>query len=292
MIRLPHSSLYELTARLQAKNSARLAQAEEVASTGRRINRPSDAPADLFEVHQVSAAMQDQEVWKTNAESATGELDAMDAALADAAGIIVRARELAVAMASETASQEGRSAAALEVRGLQQSMATAANATFNDRYLFSGTAWTTVPFDTLGTYSGSTAEPSTQVAESRWVKTGLDGSAVFNGAADIFGTLEALAVALEANDPTAVGATLTDLETSTSMISDARAEVGAETIAASDAIDNAETLGTLFNSRLAELINADPVEAYTTLAELRTAYDATLQVAGSASTRSLLDYLS
>lgn len=292
MIRLPHSSIYELTARLQAKNSSRLALAEEVASTGRRINRPSDAPSDLFEVHQVSAAMQDQEAYKANAESATGELDAMDAALADAESIILRAREIAVAMASETASQEGRSAGALEVRGLQESMATAANATFNDRYLFAGTAWTTIPFDTAGTYSGTTAEPTTQVADSRWVKTGLDGSAVFTGAVDIFATLEALAVALEANDPTAVGATLTDLDSSTSALTDARAEVGAETIAASDAVDNAETLGTLFNNRLAELIDADPVEAYSTLAELRTAYDATLQVAGSASTRSLLDYLS
>ena len=291
MIRLPHSSIYELTARVQAKNASRLALAEEQALTGLRINRPSDAPADLFEVHHLSAALADQAGWKANAESATGELNAMDSALEDAAGIILRARELAVAMASETASAEGRSAAALALRGLQESMATAANATFNDRYLFAGTAWTTQPFDTTGAYSGSTAEPSTQVAESRWVKTGFDGSAVFNGAVDIFATLEALAVALEADDPTAVQATLTDLDTSISMLADARSEVGAETIAASDAIDNAESLGTLFNSRLADLINVDPVAAYTKLAELRAAYDATLQVAASASTRSLLDYL-
>lgn len=292
MIRLPHSSIYDLTARLQATNSARLGAAEEQAATGRRINRPSDAPSDLFEVHQISAAMADQDEWKQNAESATGELDGMDSALGQATDVILRAREIAVAMASGTASAEGRSAAALEVRGLQESLATAANATFNDRYLFAGTAWDTRPFDTTGAYAGSTAEPSTQVAESRWVKTGMDGSSVFNGAADIFGTLEALAVALEANDPAAVGATLTDLDTSTSMLSDARAEVGAETRAAADAVDNAESLGALFNNRLLQLINVDPATAYSTLAELRNAYDATLQVAGSASTRSLLDYLS
>ncbi len=292
MIRLPRSSLYDLTARLQGANSVRLGAAEEQASSGRRINRPSDAPADLFEVHQLSAAIGDQDTWKQNAESATGELDGMDAALDQAGTIIVRAREIAVAMASDTASAEARSAAALEVRGLQQSMVTAANTRFNDRYLFAGTAYDTPPFDATGTYAGSTAEPTTQVAESRWVKTGLDGSAVFNGAADIFGTLEALAVALEANNAPAVGTTLTDLDASTTMLTDARAEVGAETRAASDAIDNAESLGTVFNSRLAQLINVDPVSAYTRLAELRTAYDATLRVAGSATSRSLLDYLS
>ncbi len=292
MIRLPRSSIYDLTARLQAANSVRLGTAEEQASTGRRINRPSDAPSDLFEVHQLNAAMAEQDSWKSNADSATGELNAMDTALGQANDIIVRAREIAVDMASDPKSLEDRAAAAKEVRGLQESMATAANATFNDRYLFAGTAFTTVPFDTAGTYSGSTSEPSTQVAESRWVKTGLDGSSVFNGAADIFGTLEALATALEANDASATQATLTDLDTSTTMLSDARAGVGAETRAASDALDNAESLSTLFDSRLSQLINADPATAYTKLAEVRNAYDATLKVAGSATTRTLLDYLS
>lgn len=292
MIRLPHSSIYDLTARLLAANSVKLGVAEEQAATGRRINRPSDAPADLAEVHQLSAAMADQEGYQSNADSAVGELDAMDSALGQAGDIVVRAREIAVAMASDSASADDRAAAAVEVRGLQESMATAANATFNDRYLFAGTAFTTQPFDTTGAYAGSTAEPSTQVADSRWVKTGLDGSAVFTGAADIFGTLEALAVALEANDPSAVQTTLTDLETSTDMLTDARAEVGAETNAALDAVDNAESLAAMFDSRLGQLINVDPATAYSKLAELRNAYEATLQVAGSASSRSLLDYLS
>lgn len=292
MIRMPHSSLYSMTARLLAKNSARLAQAEEQASSGLRINRPSDAPSDLFEVHQLSAQIADQASWTSNADSATGNLNAMDEALGHASDLILRAREIAIAMASETAGTEARSGAAIEVRDLQDALAAAANSTFNDRYLFAGNAWKTKPFDTTGAYSGSIAEPSTQVGDARTVRTGFDGSRVFNGAADIFATLEALALALEADDAAAVGVTLTDLETSSSMLSDVRSEVGAETLAASDAAESMESLGTLFNSRLAELINVDPATAYLKLSELRTAYDATLQVAGSASTRSLLDYLS
>ena len=128
MIRLPRSSLYALTSRLQATNSSRLGTAEEQASTGRRINRPSDASADLFEAHQLSAAMSEQDAWHANAESAAGELDGMDSALAQASDIIVRAREIAVQMSSESWNAADRTAAAKEVRGLQESMATAANA--------------------------------------------------------------------------------------------------------------------------------------------------------------------
>jgi flagellar hook-associated protein 3 FlgL len=292
MIRIPRGSLYGLTTRLQATNSARLAAAEERAATGRRINRPSDAPEDLHEVHQMDSAVADQAVYKGNAESTTSLLDGMDNALGRASDIIIRARELAVAMASETASQDGRTIAAIEVRGLKATMVDAANSSFNGRYLFAGEAWNTAPFDSLGTYSGSTVEPDTRVGDSRWVRSGMDGSAVFNGTADIFGTLEALAVALEANDPTAVGVTLSALDDSTVALNNARGEVGADTVAAEDAVVNSESLNVLFTKRLSDLVTADPVEAYSSLTELRNTYEATLQVAGSASTRTLLDYLS
>jgi flagellin-like hook-associated protein FlgL len=120
----------------------------------------------------------------------------------------------------------------------------------------------------------------------------MDGSAVFNGTADIFGTLEALAVALETNDPVAVGVTLSALDDSTVALNNARGEVGADTVAAEDAVVNSESLNVLFSKRLSDLVTADPIEAYSSLTELRNTYEATLQVAGSASTRTLLDYLS
>ena len=292
MIRIPRGSLYGLTTRLQATNSARLAAAEERAATGRRINRPSDAPEDLHEVHQMDSAVADQAVYKDNAESTTSLLDGMDNALGRASDIILRARELAVAMASETASQDGRTIAAIEVRGLKATMVDAANSSFNGRHLFAGEAWGTAPFDSLGTYTGSTVEPDTRVGDARWVRSGMDGSAVFNGTADIFGTLEALAVALETNDPVAVGVTLSALDDSTVALNNARGEVGADTVAAEDAVVNSESLNVLFSKRLSDLVTADPIEAYSSLTELRNTYEATLQVAGSASTRTLLDYLS
>ena len=292
MIRIPRGSLYALTTRLQATNSARLAAAEERAATGRRINRPSDAPEDLHEVHQMDSAVADQEVWKENAESTTSLLDGMDSALGRASDIIIRARELAVAMASETASQDGRTIAAIEVRGLKATMVDAANSSFNGRYLFAGEAWGTIPFDDLGVYSGSTNEPDTRIGDTRWVRSGMDGSAVFNGTADIFGALEALAGALEANDPVAVGVTLTALDDSTVALSNARGEVGTDTVSAEDAVVNSEGLSVLFSKRLSDLVTADPIEAYSTLTQLRNTYEATMQVAGSASTRTLLDYLS
>ena len=46
------------------------------------------------------------------------------------------------------------------------------------------------PFTSAGVYSGSTTEPSTQVSETTWVRTGLDGSSVFQGSVDVFATLD------------------------------------------------------------------------------------------------------
>lgn len=292
MIRIPHSSIYALTAKSQAVNSARLAAAEEQAITGRRINRPSDAPSDLSEVHHLDDAAADQEVYKDNSQGATSILNTMDGALGQAADVIVRAREIAIAMAGDTSTPEGRAAAAVEVRQLQNTMLDLANTSYAGRYVFAGDAYHTQPFTSTGTYSGSTTEPSAQVSQTTWVRTGLDGSSVFNGSVDVFGTLDALAVALETNSAAGVSATISDLDLSTTALGEARGEVGSETNAAEDALNNAESLGALFSERLEKLVNIDPVEAYTVLTELRNAYSATMQVAGSASTRSLLDYLS
>lgn len=292
MIRVARGGFLDRTTAAVGRISAELARAEEQALTGLRMNRPSDAPGSVREAERLHAATADQEVWQANASAATGVLDTMEGALAAAGNVIIRARELAVAGASETLSTEGRAAIAIEVESLADSLRAAMNTDYNGRYVFGGTAWGTPPFDATDTYVGNSDLPETRVGTDRWVQTGLDGSSVFQGSVDILGTLGTLSAALTADDAAAVAATLTDLDASTRAISDARAEVGTYVNAVEDAAAVAQSLGEVLSGRLTELISADPAEAYTRLVELRASYQATLQVAGSATNRTLFDFLS
>lgn len=291
-IRATRNGFYDLVQRYSARTSAQLRTVEEQATSGLVMNRPSDQPESVRLVHSLHASVADQAVWQENAESANGMLTAMDDALGRVGDILVRAREIAVGMAGETVGAEGRSVAAVEVRGLQEAMLDAANAQFNGRYVFAGRAWDTAPFsDATGTYVGDATGTEARVGTDRWVNTGLVGSDVFAGSADVFGALEALAVALEANDPAGVSATLDDLDDATRAINVHRGEVGSEMNAADDAVAVSENLAALFSERLDQEISADPVETYTRLAELRGTYEQTLQVAASNAQTSLFDLL-
>jgi flagellar hook-associated protein 3 FlgL len=273
-------------------NSARLRQVEQQAVTGRRYNLPSDAPSLIGEIQSVAEDAADQSVWQENAQSASNLHSAMDNALAQAHDILVRLREVAVNMASETRGASERAMGAIEVDSLRDNMLTVANTKMNDRYVFAGDAYDAEAFDpTTLAYTGSTAEPSTQVAESRYVRSGMDGSQVFQGTVDIFATISALSTALSANNTAGIQAELTNLDTATEQISEWRGEVASDQLAAEDAMAVAEGLDELFNARLSSLVSVDPVEAYTALGEAQNAYNTTLQVVAATRTTSLFDLL-
>lgn len=291
MIRFPRASLSDMVRRETASLNARIADVQAQAISGLALQRPSDDPVGVVAAQRMSAAVADQDVWIANAERAVGVHDVADTALGGVNDLLVRARELAVAMASETADGEARAIAAVEAQGLRDAVVSAANTRYDGRYVFGGAAWDAEPFAADGTYSGDTSAPTARVGEDRWVEVGFDGSAFFAGDVDIFATLSALVTALETNDAAGVAATLDGLDVATDQIAGARGEVGVQTQIAEDAATVAESMGVVFGERLASLVQADPVETYTKLNELQSAYTSTLQVAASATTKSLLDYL-
>jgi flagellar hook-associated protein 3 FlgL len=290
-MRVTRNGLLDLFVQQAATNGARLARATEVATTGLLVTRPSDAPESMREIHQMSAAANSQVLYGENASSVGSHLQAMDDALARTHDILVRLRELAVAMASETADADGRAVAAREVEGLQTSLLEAANAQYNGRYLFAGELYDAPAFDAAFTYQGDANVPDARVSENRYIRTGAVGSEVFQGTTDIFATTSALLLALQTNDPTAVSATLNSIDDGTAQISEWRGVIGSDQYAAEDLQSVAESMNVLFSDRLSTLIEADPVAAYTELGAAQSAYEATLQVAASASTRSLFDLL-
>lgn len=291
MIRVTRSGITERFLQQAATNNAKLARASEVAVTGQTFLRPSDAPQSVREIHLMSAAASSEVLYGENAASAGSHLQSMDDALARSHDILVRLREIAVGMASEANDADGRTIAAVEVRSLQEEMLTVANTQYNGRYVFAGEAYDAPAFDAAYVYQGDANVPEARVGEDRFIRTGLVGSDVFRGTTDIFATIESLAVALEANDPTAVGATLDALDAATSQTSEWRGVVAAEQLRAEDVVSVSESMAALYNGRLSELIDADPAEAYTALGEAKSAYETTLQVAASSSTMSLFDLL-
>ncbi len=291
MIRVPRSSFLDRASASLSNLAVELAKTEAAAVTGTHVQHASDAPEDIAEIERLTASMADQETWQDNASSTLSLLIHMDEALGSAFSSLSMAREAAVAGASETLSDEGRASLSTEVDALRDELLSLANTEFGDRYVFGGDAYDAEAFDSTGTYVGSTEVPETQVGRDRWVESGLDGSSVFQGSVDIFAVLDDLSTALAASDTASITASLTDLDTGLDQLSEARTEVGIKQGTAEDASLVAENLGVVLGTRISYLVDADPVETYTRLTELRTAYTSALQVMGSNSGRNLFDFL-
>lgn len=291
MMRVTRYGLFDLLQHHSARQMSALRDAQEQAVTGLRVNRPSDEPASLSEIHRADSSVRSQRQFQSNAGAVSSYLALVDGALAQVSDLLVRAREIAVAMAGDTVNAEGRAVAAVEVRGLQDALLDAANMDVDGRYLFSGTNWGQAAFASDGTYQGSADEPTSQVAADRWVPTGFAGSDVFQGDVDIFAVMEGLATALETNDPTAISAALGDLDLGTTQNSMWRARAGTEMNASDDALEVAGGLEVLMSARLSALVTADPAETYMRMNELQQAYEATLQVAATGTSANLFDFL-
>jgi flagellar hook-associated protein 3 FlgL len=270
---------------------ASLDRASEVAITGVAITRTSDGAGRWADLAGYGAALSSQETWASNADRAAPLLDAADGALGGATDLLSRAKELAVQLGSETYSDEDRAAAVAEVAGLREELLARANTELTGRHVFAGAAYDAPAYDDAGTYLGDAARPSTEVGARTSVPTAFDGSAWFDPA---LRALDDLATALGsgAGSGSAVAATLDDLGAAHAGLVQAAETVGRELAALDDVTAANESLVVTLQEGLTALAGADPVESYTRLSELQTAYEAALQVtAGSLSGRTLFDFL-
>ena len=291
IVRSTNSYLFGLIRSRLGQQSLEINKLEEQAITGRKINRPSDAPAEMVQVNRLREELANQDVYDTNSQWATSLLGLVDQTLEEVTNLGKRASEIAVQMTSEHYNDVDRAAAATEVGALRGQVLILANSELGGRYLFSGDAYDAAAFDSAGTYQGSSDTPEILVGEERWVQSGWDGSDVFQGSVDSFQVLEDLETALNANDPDAVFALLDDLEEVTEQAISWRQEAGWEYNNADDALALSESLRTELAGHLSSAVDANIAEVYLQLEEARNSYSAALQVAAGGMGDSLFDVL-
>lgn len=291
MIRSIRSGLFDAGATALSRQQSALSKVQERAMTGLSINRPSDAPDRLAEVHRLRAANADQVQWSANAERAEGLLSATDLALGSVTDLLAEARQFTVNMLSETHSAATRATQAQRASQFREALIELANSDIDGRYLFAGSDYGDVAFDPSGVYQGDTDIPSMEVGAATSVEVGADGSDVFQGAVDVFAVMDALGTALQTNDTAGLQAVLADIDAAVEQVIGHRVRLGGHADVAEDALEVSTGLQEIFGQRMDELTTADPAATYTELAELQGSYQATLQVVAKGARDSLFELI-
>ncbi len=290
-IRVTHG--WQVQANIQRLTSSRssIAQLQEQAYSGKRLERASDGPLHWNMVETLSSNQRDQGQYTENSSRAQSILGIADNTLGSVSNIIKRVKELAIGAASEASVAEYHSAALTEVDSLKEQLVGFANQDYAGRYIFAGTAYDAPPYDATGTYSGATDEPSVQVSRQSQVLQGLDGSTVFNGPVDIFGMMDDLSTALAAEDADGVFDLIDEVDGALDQVLRAQQRVGTNQRRSEDLGEVAAQVDITLQELISEKVDADPIGIYTRINAMQSTYEATLQISAGAFQRSLFQFL-
>jgi flagellar hook-associated protein 3 FlgL len=262
---------------------ARQMAATREASSGSRIGAPSDDPVAAARLARIQASIQSAAAYRASIASVQGDVELAETTLASAGEIMQRVQEIALQGANDTLPASERSMLAVEVAGLRKQLVSLANTKGSTGYLFGGTEQTVSPFDVNGAFNGNSNPHTVEIAQGLTLDVNADGAKAFTvaGGRDVFADFTALENALNANDGTAVSATVNSLDTSRRQIVAARIDAGDKLNRLGTADAAHDQADTILQSQRHTVADADPAAAYSRLIATQQALESALAVARS-----------
>jgi len=285
-------------------SSERLLEAQNRASSGKRIRRPSDDVSGTGLAMNLRETLSEFKQFERNGDVAKSLLTATSHYLNSIAEMLEEARSLALSAANPAVTDEARSAIALQLDQISSALAAAGNAQYAGKYLFAGSQTKTPPLVPSGvesppySYQGDSEEFRLQVAPGTYISSNVTGDGLFNiggasvpGAPDIFETLRLLKQEITAGDSLAISSRIADIDANLNNVIATESQVGAKL----NRLDN--ITGTVLDSQLVfkELLTkTEDVDLAEAILELRTrenVYQAAIATASRVLQMSLADYL-
>jgi len=161
-----------------------LAKTQEQLSTGKQINKPSDAPDKASLITRLQSEMTRQASYQGNLNAVNIRLQAQETALTNTSDVMYRFKELAVQAANDTLSNADRSTISMEMTQLREQILSMANSQdSNGNFLFAGSRVSQAPFaeDAKGrvVYQGDQSRMMVPVGDNRRMSLNIPGSDAF-----------------------------------------------------------------------------------------------------------------
>ncbi len=267
---------------------ARLQDVHEQASTGKRINRPSDDPLGTQRVANLNEALDGIDQFQRNASFVTNWISASEAALSGAGEALQRANTLAVRASNDvTLNQQERNTIADEVNSILEGLVAAGNTKLEGKGLFSGfqtssDAFTTTVVGgeiTTVAYSGDSGVDQVEIDQGLVVNKNVTGDGVFQPGAgiDVFQALIDLRDNLRANNTAGIHAGITDTDQAQQQVVEQVSMLGNKTNMLEMAGENISARKVGLVKLNSELADADMPETIVRLQTAQNVLDSALQ---------------
>jgi flagellar hook-associated protein 3 FlgL len=287
-MRVTNRSIFESIKYNLGNINEELNKANEIASTGKRINNLSDDPVGLTQSLSIQSSLANIEQMQRNIEYGNSWLSASESALTNVSNILTDSKSLCVQMANGTAGADERSTAAENVQNNLDEIISLANTNVTGNYIFSGTKTDTESFDQDGTYNGDNNAFTIKISKTASVEIGSDGQAVFG---TVFNTLADLKTALLSNDVGGIQDAMGKLDTNMNDISNKISDIGSKMDRMDIRKNIFQDLNLSDTDHLSSIEDADMAEAIMNVSAAQLTYQAALSSSSKVMSLSLVDYL-
>lgn len=149
MPRVTFTQINDIVMRQLSNNQSRLAKLQEQLSSGKALNRPSDAPIDVVNDLELRSNISHRGQNMRNSENGGTYLTVLDSTMMGFDDLFQRTRELALQGANDTLLPRDRQYVNNEVKQVMLQMVNLANSSYKGDYLFSGTDTDKPPYSVL-----------------------------------------------------------------------------------------------------------------------------------------------
>ncbi|MGI9591017.1 MAG: flagellar hook-associated protein FlgL [Myxococcota bacterium] len=313
-LRITQAMMFRMALANLDRQRSQLSRTQEQASSGLRINRPSDDPLGAGAAVTLRAGRDALQQLARNGSGARARVAAADDAIANVTNVLIRVRELAIEGANGTQDAVSRAQIAEEIRGLHAALVSEANTRFGGAHIFAGFATDAPPFQLVGTFVdppptspgvsfvGDSNEIRVQIEEAVTVAIGVDGRRAFQGDADgdgspdaghedLFAVLGDLWEALSNDDQAGTAAALPRIDAALDQLSTERTRLGSVAKRIDDASERLARREVELEVRLSEVQDADLAKVVSNLVREESALEAGLAAMGRLLPPTLMDFL-
>jgi flagellar hook-associated protein 3 FlgL len=276
-------------------------------SSGKQITKPSDDPYATARAMSLRTDLAGIQQHERNVQEAQSWMSVTDTTLSSITDLAQHARELVVQGATDTLPQTSRNAIADQIDQVIAGMKQEANASYDGRYVLSGSRTNTKPYDstlqatTAGTtpndgYSGDAASQLREIGPGVTLAVNVRGDEVLGGtpgaSGNMLGVLRDIATHLRAGDTQSLGnADLKALDGQIDNVLAVQARVGAGMNRLETASSRLAQIEESATSMLSNTEDADMAKVLTDFSTQQAVYQSALQAGARIVQTSLLDFL-
>jgi flagellar hook-associated protein 3 FlgL len=272
-------------------NLTKLSDLQSEASSLKKLQKPSDAPADVVSAMALHADMNRNDQYSVNIDDASAWLGSADSALTSAVTQLQRVRDLVVQARNTATDSTARAGIASEIDSIRSTLIGIANSQYAGRPIFGGTVSGGAAYDASGGYIGTSASVERSIAPGQRVQVNVNGDDVFGKpGSDLFSLLGQISAAVQTN-PSQLDTLAPTLDTSVETVQTQLAQVGARFNRVESMKTQNTSDGLTMKQNLSTIEDADLAQVMMNLQTQQVAYQAALEATARSIQPSLADFL-